>query len=92
MDIMSYIVESALILVPCLFVLGLIIKAIPNIPNWIIPFVLLVVGVLGACGILGFSIPSALQGILCTGAAVYVHQLIKQGTEGLKSKPPDAKT
>ena len=43
-----------------------------------IPLILLVFGILGAFGILGFSVDAAVQGVLITGAAVYGDQLVKQ--------------
>ena len=40
--------------------------------------ILLVFGVLGAFGLMGFSADAAVQGVLITGAAVYGNQLVKQ--------------
>ena len=80
MDIMTYIVEKALILIPALLVLGQIIKNIPNIPNWVIPLVLLVPGVIATMAIAGWTPEGAVQGILVTGAAVYGNQIWKQVT------------
>jgi hypothetical protein len=77
-EILKYIVEKALILVPALWIIGYIIKKIPNCPDWIIPFILLPLGVVGAMAILGFTVDSAIQGVLVTGVAVLTHQLIKQ--------------
>ena len=42
MDLMSYIVERALILIPALNVLGLIFKSIERIPDKFIPLLLLI--------------------------------------------------
>jgi hypothetical protein len=78
MDVMAYIVEKALVLIPALLVLGQIIKSIPNVPNWLIPVVLLVPGVAGTMAIVGWTIEGAVQGILVTGAAVYGNQVWKQ--------------
>ena len=78
MDVMTYIVEKALILIPALLILGQIIKNIPNIPNWMIPLVLLVPGVIGTMAIAGWTAEGAVQGILVTGAAVYGNQIWKQ--------------
>ena len=41
-------------------------------------WVLLVVGVLATMGIMGFTIESAIQGVLVAGASVFGHQLLKQ--------------
>ena len=77
MEILSYITENALILIPALLIIGQIIKNI-EIPDKWIPVILLPIGIAGAllCG--GPSVDSAIQGILVTGVAVYGDQLVKQ--------------
>jgi len=81
MDIMSYVTQQALVLVPVLYLIGILLKATPNVPNWLIPYILGAIGIVGAVLLLGFSIQSIIQGILAAGASVYVNQAIKQGTE-----------
>ena len=78
MDFSQYIKESMLILVPVLYIFGLILKRTPKIPDWTIPWVELVLGL--ALGILygGLNAESAVQGVLCAGCAVFASQLIKQ--------------
>jgi hypothetical protein len=78
MDVMNYIVDNALVLIPALIIIGQIIKNIPSVPNWMIPLALLVPGVIGTMAIVGWDVPGAVQGILVTGAAVYGNQLWKQ--------------
>lgn len=75
---MNYIMENALIMIPVILVLGQVIKAIPNIPNWTIPIVLLIPGVVGTMAITGWTIDGAIQGVLVTGVAVYGNQIWKQ--------------
>ena len=70
MDIIGYIVDNALILIPALIVVGAIIKQVEAIPDKWIPLILLPLG--------GLSADSVIQGILVTGAAVYGNQLVKQ--------------
>ena len=81
MDVISYIIEKALVLIPALIIIGQIIKNIPNVPNWLIPLVLLVPGVLGTMAIAGWTAEGAIQGVLVTGAAVYGNQIWKQVTQ-----------
>lgn len=81
MDITKYITENALILIPALYVLGVIIKNTNKIKNKYIPLILLALGIAGAIGIMGISMESVIQGILVTGATVYANQLIKQGSK-----------
>jgi hypothetical protein len=82
MDILAYIVDGALILIPVLLIIGQIIKSIPGIPNWLIPLVLLVPGVIGAGFLGGWTAQSVIQGVLVTGAAVYGNQIYKQIQNG----------
>lgn len=78
MDIIGYIMDNALILIPALIVIGAIIKQVEAIPNKWIPLILLPLGIAGALALGGLSADSVIQGILVTGAAVYGNQLVKQ--------------
>ncbi len=80
-EILKYIVDKAFVLIPCLWIIGFIIKKIPKCPDWIIPFVLLVLGIAGALAIIGLTAEAVIQGVLVTGVAVLTHQLIKQATK-----------
>ena len=82
MEFAEYIIGDALILVPALWIVGALIKhAFVKVPNWTIPFVLLVLGIGGAMGLMGPSVESVIQGVLVTGAAVLGNQLVEQGQE-----------
>lgn len=78
MEILSYIVTEALVLIPVLIIIGQILKNIQAIPDKWIPLILLPLGVVGAMALGGWTVDSAIQGILVTGAAVYGNQLVKQ--------------
>ena len=78
MDILSYITEHALILIPVLVVIGQIIKNIQVIDNKWIPLILLPLGVVGAMALGGWTVDATIQGVLVTGAAVYSNQIVKQ--------------
>lgn len=78
MEFVKFIIENALILVPALYVIGLILKGTEKIGDKYIPVILLVFGIAGAVALLGFNINSLIQGILVTGASVYTNQLLKQ--------------
>lgn len=73
--IKNYLIDKALVLIPCLIILGTIIKNTPKVPNWIIPYALLIFGVAGCLWLVGFSIEGVVQGVLVTGAAVFGNQL-----------------
>lgn len=78
MQLMHYITEHALILIPALYVVGRIIYGTEKISNKYIPFILLILGILGSIGLMGFSVDSVIQGILVTGTTVYTDQVCKQ--------------
>lgn len=77
-DLMSYITEKALILIPVLYILGMVLKNTEKISDKYIPLILLPIGIIFSIGLLGLSMEGVIQGILITGATVYVNQLIKQ--------------
>ena len=78
MDIIKYITENALILIPVLMIIGTIIKNVQFIPDKFIPLILLPFGVVGAMALGEWNVQSAIQGVLVTGAAVYGNQIYKQ--------------
>lgn len=79
----EYLIEEALIVIPVLLILGKIIKGTPNVKDWLIPYILLVIGIVGTVGLLGFNIDAILQGVLVTGASILIHQGYKQAKEGI---------
>ncbi|RXI59001.1 hypothetical protein DP131_00570 [Clostridium tetani] len=81
MNLMDYIVEQALILVPVLYILGVMLKNTDKIKDWTIPWILLSCGVACCIAIMGVNIQAILQGILVTGVTVFGNQLVKQSTE-----------
>lgn len=77
-NIMNYIAENALILIPVLYVLGYMLKGTEKVDDKYIPIILLPVGIILAMLIVGFDVNGFIQGVLITGAAVYANQLVKQ--------------
>ena len=61
-NLMDYIVEQALILIPVLYILGVMLKGTNKIKDWTIPWILLVVGIIGAIALMGLNVNSVLQG------------------------------
>ena len=78
MDLIQYVTENALVLIPVLYVIGSILKGIEKIKDKYIPIILLPIGIALAIAIGGASVDAVIQGILVTGATVYGNQLIKQ--------------
>lgn len=78
MDVLSYIINRALVLIPVLNIIGMILKTLEKIPDKFIPLILLAAGILGSIALMGVSADSVIQGVLVTGAAVYDNQVVKQ--------------
>ncbi len=85
-DIMNYIYPEMIILIPVLIILGLMLKSIPFIKDWTIPIILGIISIVLASLIItsknGLTLVAIangiIQGILCSGMAVYIHQLTIQ--------------
>ncbi|WP_346939122.1 phage holin family protein [uncultured Clostridium sp.] len=79
MDFFSYITENALILIPVIYIIGMILKGIEKLNDKYIPIILLPVGILLSMGVMhSFSVDAIIQGVLVTGVSVYANQLVKQ--------------
>lgn len=77
----EYIVEQALVVIPVLLVLGKIIKETPYFKDWLIPYILLLIGIALTISLIGFNPDAIIQGVLVSGAAVFGHELFKQAIE-----------
>jgi len=77
----EYVVQQALIVIPVLLILGKIIKETPTVKDWLIPYILLIFGVVFAIALIGFNADAIIQGVLVSGAAVFGNQLFKQAVE-----------
>lgn len=64
-----------------LWAIGFFLKKTPKVEDWLILYVLLIFGIAGAIGILGFTIYAVVQGVIAAAIAALGHQLIKQTTE-----------
>lgn len=79
MDIVSYILDNKLILIPVLYVINYIVKKTKVIGDKFLPLVLLVVGILLSVLMGGDTIiNNIVQGILVTGATVLTDQIVVQ--------------
>ncbi len=79
MEILNYIIEEKLILIPVLYILAEIIKMSKILKNKYIPLILLVFGICLSIAMGHNSlIDNIIQGILVTGATVLTNQVIKQ--------------
>ena len=69
--------ELAGVLALC-WVIGFISKRTPSVPDWLIIYIVTVVGVAITIALLGFSVDSIIQGVLAAAVAVYGNQLVRQ--------------
>lgn len=76
-QLMQYINENNLVLIPILYILGMYIK-MTKLSNRLIPWVLLVIAVALTMLSNGVSVNSLLQGILLSAVPTFANQLIKQ--------------
>lgn len=79
--LLKFVVEQAYVLIPALWILGMFLKNTPKVQDWVIPWVLLVAGIVGAVALMGVTAEAALQGIIVTGVAVLGYNLYKQTTQ-----------
>lgn len=79
MDILNYILENRLVLVPVLYIVGEFIKRTEYIKDKFIPIIILIIGILFSVLMGGDTIiNNVIQGILVAGATVLGNQLMKQ--------------
>lgn len=78
------IVKEAYILIPVFYVIGLLLKRTPKLPDWLIPWILLVLGMAGGFFLNDMQFKGVLKGVLVTGVTVFSHQLYKQTARRLK--------
>lgn len=79
MDIEKFVPEQLMILVAALYVIGMCLKATPKVQDWLIPWILIVIGIIGSIALQqGFTALAFFQGIVSAGLAVLSNQLVKQ--------------
>lgn len=85
MDILQYILEEGLVMVPVLFILGEIIKNTTLLENRFIPAVLLLFSLIITPWLLGgYMATNIVQAILVTGAAVLTNEAADKYLKGDK--------
>lgn len=79
MDILNYVVEEGLIMIPVLYIIGEIITGTEFLSGKWVPLMLLVISVWFTPLLLGaYNANNIVQGVLVAGATVFSHELIKQ--------------
>jgi len=80
-DILAFIQDNIVVLVPVLWILGTFLKKTPAIPDWTIPWILVALGIGLSIALIGISAEAIIQGVLVAGGAVLTQNLIKQTSE-----------
>lgn len=80
----NFIKPEAMIMVPVLYLIGLLLERTPKIPSWVIPWVQVFVGIIFCLAYYGMIIEAVVQGILTAGAAVLLKDLIHKPIDAAK--------
>lgn len=82
MDFVTLMVEGGVFIAAGLYVVGLMLKKTPIVPDWVIPWALAGLGIVAAGFSMegGFTVENILQGLFACGAAVWGNQAYKQTT------------
>lgn len=72
---------TLIVVVAACWVLGIVLKQTPRVPDWTIVYIVTLFAILLAIGLVGLSAETVIQGILCGAFAVYGHQVVKQTRE-----------
>lgn len=84
--ILEYISAELIGVVFACWIIGRVLKQTPLIPDWSIIYLVTLVAIVFACLLLGFTVQSVIQGVLCGAVAVYGNQLVKQGKKGVEGE------
>lgn len=83
MDILNYVVQEGLVMIPVLFIIGEIVKGTELLSNKWIPLVVLVISVAFTPLLLGaYTADNIVQAVLVAGVTVFGNELIKQSNRG----------
>lgn len=83
MDILNYVVQEGLVMIPVLFIIGEIVKSTELLSNKWIPLVILVISIGFTPLVLGaYTAENIVQAVLVAGVTVFGNELIKQSSKG----------
>lgn len=75
--------------VPALLILGYALKHTPKVQDWMIIWILLLLGIIASALKLGFTVNGIANGMIAAGAAITTHQAIKQSFESRRKNRND---
>lgn len=74
----QYIEPEMLIVVPTLLFLGWMMKSTPKVPDWLIPYINTVVGILAGIAMTPSIVDGIIQGVLVSAMSVLIYNLYRQ--------------
>lgn len=77
-QLLNFIPQELLILVACIYVLGIFLKKMESVKDKYITVILMVFAIALSMVLTGFTATAFMQGILCWGVSVGVNQTNKQ--------------
>lgn len=80
----SFIKPESVIMIPVLYLIAMFLERTPHVPSWVIPWVLVFVGVTFCLIYYGLIIQAVVQGILVAGVAVLMKDLIHKPIHAVK--------
>lgn len=81
MDILNYVVQEGLVMIPVLFIIGEIVKGTELLGNKWIPLALLIISIGFTPLLLGaYTADNIVQAVLVAGVTVFGNELIKQSS------------
>ena len=84
MDILNYVVQEGLVMIPVLFIIGEIVKGTELLSNKWIPLAVLIISVGFTPLVLGaYTANNIVQAVLVAGVTVFGNELIKQSSKGV---------
>lgn len=81
MDIVDLVNGKLMVVIPVLWFISAALKGTPFIKKWLIPWIVCFLGIIFCITIMGFDIQSVMQGILCSGIALFGSFGKKGGTK-----------
>uniref|UniRef100_A0A1S2M2J4 Holin n=1 Tax=Anaerobacillus isosaccharinicus TaxID=1532552 RepID=A0A1S2M2J4_9BACI len=70
--------DKLAVVVPALMIIGYALKRTPKIADWMIVWILLLLGVIASVFTLGLTVSGIANGVFAAGAAISTHQAYKQ--------------
>lgn len=82
--ISAFLDERVLIVIPVLWALGVFLKSTPKVKDWLIVWIILIVGIALTLGVVGVSTLAVIQGVLVSAVAALGYDVFYQTKKGIE--------